>query len=196
MSAVAVVDMDLRLPGDPVRRPDVEPLDCYSLATTDLEAYAGLIVPTMVDQEYLHRHRERLRTYLDRGGIIAFSGQLQRPWLPGAGLFEPKQVRSFRDYELRIVSEHPVFSGVEASELTYRRGVAGFFARGYHRPPPGADILIAFTSGEPVVYVDQDTTGGTLLVHAGNNLLSLNGSTTSRVPGQLMAWIRDMRRGV
>lgn len=206
MIAVAMVDMDLRLPDDPVRpeaRPDgpgpygacpVEPLDCYSLPKSDLDAYAGLIVPTMVDQEFLHRHRGLLRAYLDRGGVIAFSGQLHRPWLPGAGLFEPKRTRSFRDYEVRIVADHPVFAGVEDADLTYRRGVAGFFARGYHRPPPGAEILVAFTSGEPVVYVDQDTTVGTLLVHAGNDLLNLDGPRTARVPGQLLAWIRGARR--
>ncbi len=196
MSVVAIVDMDLRLPHETGAPPgEVEALDCYALATSDLGAYVGLIVPTMVDQEFLHRHRKLLRAYLDGGGVIAFSGQLHRPWLPGAGFFEPKRTSSFRDYEVSIVADHPIFSGVEASELTYRRGVAGFFARGYHRPPPGAEILVAFSSGEPVVYVDRVTTGGTLLVHSGNDLLYLTGSSASRVPRQLLAWIRETGGG-
>ncbi|MFN2556855.1 MAG: phosphate starvation-inducible protein PhoH [Nitriliruptorales bacterium] len=187
-----MVDMDLRLPGDPVRHPEIEPLDCYSLPSLDLDTYAGLIVPTMVDQEFLQRHRKVLRAYLDRRGVIAFSGHLHRPWLPGAGLFEPKRVRTFRDYEVRIVADHPVFAGVQDADLTYRRGVAGFFARGYHRPPPGAQVLVEFTSGEPVVYVDEVSTAGTLLVHAGNDLVNLagDGSSASRVGDQLVSWIR------
>ncbi len=188
-----MVDMDLRLPGDPVRLGEVEPLDCYSLPTSDLDAYAGIIVPTMVDQEFLYLHRGLLRTYLDRGGVIVFSGHLHRPWLPGAGLFEPKQVRTFRDYEVRIVGTHPIFAGVEDDDLTYRRGVAGFFARGHHCPPPRAEILVEFASGEPVVYIDEVTTGGALLVHAGSDLLNLGDrrSSASRVPTQLLSWIRQ-----
>ncbi len=199
MSTVAIVDMDLRLPGDPVRHPDVEPVDCYrlpSLERSDLNGYAGLIVPTMVDQEFLNHHRELVRAYLDHGGVIAFSGHLHRPWLPGAGVFEPKRVRTFRDYEVRVVADHPIFAGVEDADLTYRRGVAGFFVRGHHRPPPGAQVLVEFTSGEPVVYVDEVTTAGSILVHAGNDLINLagHGSSASRVADQLLSWMRGAGR--
>ena len=84
--------------------------------------------------------------------------------------------------------------GVREEDLTFRRGVAGFFARGHHRPPPGAEILARLVDpedGEPIVYVDRVSTAGVILVHAGNDLIASvdRDSTAGRIAAQLVGWM-------
>jgi hypothetical protein len=133
-------------------------IDMYDLPDAGLSPFAGLMVPITVDQELLFRERDRIRAFLDRGRVLVFSGHLLRPWLPGAGLFVPRVIRSYHDYALRIVAPHPIFAG-----------------------------------GEPVVYVDRQSTGGVILAHSGNDLLTYgigDDTTATRIAPQLLAWIR------
>ena len=174
-------------------RDAVEAVDIYDLPTVDLGRYRGLVVASGADQELLLRHRDRIRAFLDDGKVVAFSGHLFRPWLPGAGMFVPKAIRSFDDYRVTLVRPHPVFHGVHEEDLTFRKGVAGFFARGHHQPPAGADVLATLPDGEPIVYVDRVSTRGVILVHAGNDLLASTDpdSTAGRIAGQLVRWILE-----
>jgi hypothetical protein len=184
--------------GRPNARADVDRIDLYDLPETDLSAYGGLLVPGSVDQEFMLTQRERIRAFLDRGRVLVFSGHLFRPWLPGAQPFVPAPIRSFRDYVVVPVTPHPIFEGVLPEDLTFRRGVAGFFARGSHPPPAGAEVLLALAGGQPIVYVDRVSTAGTILVHAGNDLLGYAGddTTAGRVGPQLVAWIRQEYRAL
>ncbi|MGH9182303.1 MAG: phosphate starvation-inducible protein PhoH [Acidimicrobiales bacterium] len=171
----------------------IDIVDVYDLGRVDLGRYSGVVVEGMVDQEHLYRQRHQIGAYLDGGGLIVWSGQLFRPWLPGCGPFVPKEIRSFRDYAIRVVRPHPVFDGVDPEDLTLRRGVAGFFARGHHPPPEGAEVLLSLAEGEPVVYVDRTTTKGTVFAHAGTGLLrwAEPGSTAARISPQLLAWVQE-----
>lgn len=196
MVTVAQLDMDIRSRYDPLGDSDlagrVDRIDCYALAETDLRPYTALLVPPMADQEHLASHRALLRDYLDTGGVIVFGGHIHRDWLPGASAFVPLQVRSFRNYHVTFVADHPVFDGVDPHDLTLRRGVAGFFARGHHPPPEGAAILTRLSGGQPSTYLDQVSTPGTILVQSSCDLLGYaNGldSTAARIPGQLLDWV-------
>ncbi len=170
----------------------VEAVDAYELPSIDLSRVGALLLGAMVDQELLHRHRSLVESFLADGNVVVFSGHLLRPWLPGCGAFVPKVIRSFHDYALSMVTPHPLYAGVDPHDLTFRRGVAGFFARGHHPTPPGAEVLLALPDGEPVTYVDRRTTSGTVLVHAGGGLFDGGepDSTAARVPAQLLAWVR------
>ena len=193
MSAIARIEMDIRSPeqGDP--DPRIHRLDCYALAATDLSRYDGLVIPAMVDQEHLAHHRGVIHRYLDGGGVVVFGGHLHRDWLPGASMFVPLEQPSLATYRVERVADHPIFAGVDPEDLTFRRGVAGFFARGHHPPPPGAEVLTELAGGVPATYLDRVSTVGTILVHASGDLLSyggLAGSTAARIPGQLLDWIQ------
>ena len=181
------------VPSGPPWAEAVEVVDLYDLDRVDLSAYAGVVVEAMVDQEFLHRRRRQVRSFLDGGGTVVWSGQLFRPWLPGCGAFVAKEIRSVTDFHVHVVRPHPVFAGVEPADLTFRRGVAGFFARGHHPPPAGAEVLLALAGGEPVVYVERPSTGGTVFAHAGTGLLDWAepASTASRIAPQLVAWIME-----
>ncbi|MGH8906375.1 MAG: phosphate starvation-inducible protein PhoH [Egibacteraceae bacterium] len=195
MTAVAVLDMDLRSPDDPLTHPSirdrVERVDCYDLPLIDLARYCGLAAEGTVDQEFLYRHRGLIADYLDSGGTVVFSGHLLRAWLPGAGQFVPKTIASFHDYDVRIVRDHPIFAGVDPRDLTCQHGVAGFFARGHNPSPPRAITLVELSGGEPIVYLDESTTPGTILVHSGGGLLGYasSESTAARVTPQLLQWL-------
>jgi hypothetical protein len=175
-------------------RDAVDGIDIYDLPSLDLSAYRGLIVSSACDQELLLKHQDRIRAFLDDRKVLTFSGHLFRPWLPGAGMFQPKTISSYLDYTVRLVKEHPVFAGVREDDLTFRKGVAGFFARGHHEPPPGAEILARLVDaerGEPIVYIDHVSTPGVILVHAGNDLLASTDrdSTAGRIAPQLIRWM-------
>lgn len=190
----------------PLLREQVEPIDIYDLPSTDLGRYLGLIVPNHADQEFLFREHARIRAFLDGGRVLVFNGHLFRAWLPGAGLFVPKGLDGTRlvprgihesdDYNVQVVTPHPIFERVRPADLTFRRGVRGFFARGHHPPPEEAEVLLALQSGEPIVYLDRRSTRGTILVHAGNDLLGYAGdaTTASRVAPQLLRWMRQEAR--
>lgn len=195
MSAIAILDAQSSVSRSSSTRcrDDLDLIDVYDVADVELGPYAGVIIEGMVDQEHLHRHRKVIHDYLAGGGVVVFSGQLFRHWLPGCGLFVPKQIRSHHDYEIQLASPHPIFDGVTSDDLTRRRGVAGFFARGHHPPPPEAEILLTLADGEPVLYIDRSTTAGVILAHSGHSLLDWGepGSPAARIDNQLLGWVRD-----
>ncbi|WP_010271735.1 hypothetical protein [Paenibacillus senegalensis] len=147
--------------------------DQYQLPQLALTTCDALAIDPFADQEWLYKHRALINGFLASGRLLLFSGHLFRQWLPGAGLFIPRKIRQHHDYTVSIVNPaHPLFQDVQAEELTYNRGVAGFFARGHHPPPEDAEVLLTLPDGEPITYVDRSTTKGTIVVHSGNNLLS------------------------
>jgi len=192
---IARLDMDTRSPESEPSRTDR--IDLYEVGSEDLTRYAALIVPAMADQEQLARHRDAIGDYLDAGGVVVFGGHLHRDWLPGAAAFVPLSPPSLRGYRVAEIAQHPIFDGVEADDLTFRRGVAGFFARGHHPVPDGAEVLVRLAGGEPATYVDRVSTGGTILVQASCDLLGYAGSaggTAQRIPDQLLDWLRAESR--
>ncbi|MGH4018549.1 MAG: hypothetical protein ACRDT0_04750 [Pseudonocardiaceae bacterium] len=191
---IATLDMDIRSPETPAR---TQRLDLYAVGVTDLTRYAALIVPPTADQEHLARHRDAIRDYLDAGGVVVFGGHLHRDWLPGAAPFVPLSPPSLRSYRVAEIAPHPIFDGVDPGDLTYRRGVAGFFARGHHPVANGAEVLVRLAGGQAATYVDRISTGGTILVQASCDLLGYTGSaggTAQRIPDQLLAWLRAQSR--
>ncbi len=175
---------------EPLVRDRMQVEDVYRLAELDLEPYGALHISGMVDQELLMRERDVISGFLDAGRVVVFCGHLLHPWLPGCGTFVPASVSSHRDYVVEIVAPHPVFDGVDAHDLTFRRGVAGFFARGHNPPPPGAEVLARLAGGQPVTWVDRSSTGGTLFVHAGNDLIGFaDDSSAARLGPQLVDWV-------
>ena len=179
---VAVVDMDIRNPDGGEWSDRIDRIDCYVLGSTDLTGYQALIVTANVDQEHLFRQRQVIRSYLDSGGVVVFGGHLYRHWLPGASAFVPLANRSLAAYRVVEIADHPIFRGKEPDELTFRRGVAGFFARGHHPVPAGAEVLTRLSGGEPATYLDRVSTAGTIVVQATSDLLGYCGEA-------LLDWI-------
>ncbi len=183
-SEIAVLDMDVRNPeaGDWSDR--VTRVDCYALAGTDVTRFAALLISPTVDQEHLSAHRRVIRGYLDGRGVVVFGGHLRGGWLPGGSDFVPLAHRTLAGYRVIEVAEHPIFAGKTPDDLTFRRGVAGFFARGHHPVPEGAEVLTRLSGGEPATYLDRSSTAGTIVVQASSDLLSFCGEA-------LLDWLVD-----
>ncbi len=115
-----------------------ESLSVRSLTPDSLTGRAVILIEAHIDQRCLMDWRAGLEAHLDAGGLLVFNGHLAYPLINGVGLF---QVAAGRDKASLVVErqeEHPVFSGVDCQDLSMRRGVAGFYARGANPPPEGA----------------------------------------------------------
>ena len=179
---------------DTAKDSDYQVLDIYDLPDYNLSGHQAVVIDEFADQELLFRQREQIWNYLNQGGLLIFSGHLYLPWIPGASLFMPKVIRNHADYDVMIpVDRHPIFEGVQAKDLTYNRGVAGFFARGHHPLPPHAEVLLMLSGGEPITYIDRHSTNGTILVHSGKNLLRYTSghNTSGRIGMQLRQWMES-----
>lgn len=169
-------------------------MDQYAFGDLDVTPFEAIVIHDFIDQEYMYRQRDKIATYLNDGGIVIWAGHLVKEWLPGCALFTPKDIKSHTDYELSFVAEHPVFAGVATHDMTYNKGVAGFFARGAHMPiPAGAEALLTLPNDMVTTYIDRVTTKGTIFAHAGRDLFAQRGQgkTTDVISTQLLTWIRE-----
>lgn len=168
-------------------------IDEYELQSTNLSNYNVLLITYFTDQEYLFKHKDIIENFLNEGKLVIFCGHLFRKWLPGTSLFMPKKIKGYKDYLVQPVPGAPLFNGVEIEDMVSNKGVAGFFARGYYYPPDSAEICLTFTDGKVISYIDRHTTNGTIIVHAGRNLLGYKSSknTTKKISEQTLDLLKE-----
>lgn len=174
-------------------------VDMYDLASVDLTPYKCMIVLGFVDQDFLVEEKHIIEQFLAEGKIVCFFGNLVTPWLPGQEMFIAKEIKWHGDYNVTIVKPHPIFEGVTEEDLTINRGVKGFFARGHHPAPVGAEVLLTLPAGETITYIDRHSTNGTIFVHVGFCFFTISGSgmqpvikkTTDRIPAQMLQWAEE-----
>ncbi|MGN1386514.1 MAG: phosphate starvation-inducible protein PhoH [Bacillus sp. (in: firmicutes)] len=180
---------------DPNYKADFDHIDIYSLPDVNLNDYKCLVITGFADQEFLYEERDIIRQFLDSKKVVVFSGNLVTDWLPGGKNFIAKEIKSFKDYEVSIAKPHPIFEGVIEDDMTYNKGVSGFFARGHHPLPEGAEVLLTLPGDEPITYIDRQSTKGTIIVHVGFDLFGYMQSepkkTTDRIGKQLIQFVRD-----
>jgi hypothetical protein len=135
----------------------------------DLEAATGLITTIHLDQAGWLDRAAAVRRLLDRGGRWIFNGHILRPFLPGLAVYMPLLRPKRADFALARLAEHPLFAGIDQEKLALNRGVAGFYGRG-HNPMPRGGTAINGIGPErlPIDWEWSPPTGGTILVHAGN----------------------------
>ena len=105
-------------------------VDLYSdFAGLDLAKYCALILPMSVDEVELWRHRNKIYDFLDNGGGgISFCHNYTGILPNNAGYIQsPVEIR---DREVKLTS-HAITQGVREYDINFRRGVKGFFNRGY-----------------------------------------------------------------
>lgn len=165
----------------------------YDFEKTDLTPYNLLLINDFADQEYLFTQKEKIAQFLQQGNIVLFCGHLFREWLPGCMPMMPKKINSYQDYFVSTPEGSAIFEGVEMKDMVYTKGVAGFFARGYYLPPKDAEVCLTFTDGKVITYIDRHTTNGTIIVHAGRNLLGYaeRKSTVNKITPQLIEVLKE-----
>ncbi|PAF42380.1 aspartate/tyrosine/aromatic aminotransferase [Helicobacter sp. 11S02596-1] len=161
-----------------------------------LESFEAIIIPTSIDEIYLSKHATYIENFLENGKIVVSFAQNFLPWLPGNNLYIPSEI-PIKDREVKI-SSHPIFQGVSQYDLNYRRGVKGFFNRGYFHPPKHAQIILEDSEGRCVAYIDRLTTKGVILSTAGADLLGFgifDTNTARRMGVALLGWILKEIKG-
>ncbi|WP_338879649.1 hypothetical protein WHX56_28765 [Achromobacter veterisilvae] len=164
----------------------------YGLHELPLADYRALLVPAHADQRYLLEQRARLEAYLESGGTVVFNGHVAYPFLRWLAPFVPGSAAGVAGLRVNRAAPHPVFDGVDPEHLTFRRGVAGFYARGSNPPPAGARVLNTLgPDAQPIDWVLALPGGGRLLTHSGNDLWMYAGSADSagRIVPQLFDWL-------
>lgn len=169
----------------------IKSADIYSLDTQPLEEFGALLIGMHVDQRFLAARAERLDRFLDDGGAVTVSGQIAYPFLTGLTLFQPLRNYGVEDLIVRREAAHPVWEGVAEDQMTFRRGVAGFYGRGWHQPPDGATVIHSIgPDRHPLDFVYR-AGKGRVLFHGGNDLWQYAGGndTMSRIAPQLLDWL-------
>lgn len=168
-------------------------IDQYDLAQTKLDDYHCLAISRYVDQEFLMTQKEKIKEFLNQKKIVTFCGHIFCDWLPGTSHFIPKEITNFLDYTVSIAKPHPIFEGVLPDDMTFSKGVAGFFAKGHHPVPEGAEVLLTLPDQEPITYIDRHSTKGTIFVHGGKDLFinKNQNNSTNRISDQLIQWVQD-----
>lgn len=168
-------------------------IDQYEFPDVNLDEYKCISINAFVDQVMLERNKEKIEQFLAQKKIVVFSGNLYLDWLPGGSTFIPKTINSHLDYVVSVAKPHPIFKGVDSQDMTYNKGVSGFFARGHHPAPEGAEVLLTLPEGEPIVYIDRKTTEGTILSYVGNDLFGymINSKSSVQISQQLLQWVHE-----
>lgn len=169
----------------------IETIDMYDLPGEPFEDRRALWLTMNSDQRLLQRLDDRLDRYLGQGGTVVFCGHVAWPFLPELAEFVPLRGYGVDALRVRPAEAHPVWADIAPDELTFRRGVAGFYGRGHNPPPQDARILNTIAGGSaPVDWLLARPGGGRLLVHGGNDLWQYldEGTSVDRLPPALLDW--------
>lgn len=197
MKPIAYLGIDIQFArlSNEDRRRGLTFLYLYDLPYVDLRAYEGIIITNLVEEQFLLEHKAILDNYLAQGGVIFSLTEISLPWLTGASNWKCSPI-PLKDREI-IISEpiHPMFAGIEPYDINYRKGVRGFFSRGYFEEiPVHAKVLITDQSGVPIIYIDQHSTNGTIIAGAGTDIYRVfidEDNTSSRLSVQMLTFIRE-----
>ncbi|MEN6325404.1 MAG: hypothetical protein ABFD18_04225 [Syntrophomonas sp.] len=130
------------------------------LADVDLLSYDALVFPRGTDQEMVFAVRQKIKGFLDAGKILISFGEVTKPWLPAC---EWDGVIPEDDGPLVITKTHPILQGLSADDLHWHKGVTGWCCHGHFKNSPTSEVLVTNEIGNPIVYVDSESTKGLIL---------------------------------
>lgn len=133
----------------------------------------GLVISLHVDQIWLEGQRRWLAAFLDAGGRLFFNGHVETAFIDGMGRYCALADRRLEAFHVSRTNAHPIWDGYNGDELTFRKGVAGFYGRGHNLLPAGAVPINTLDVGREAAPVDWEWLrpgGGRIISHAGNDL--------------------------
>lgn len=172
---------------DQIARPE-------ELETLDLTAFSVVLIPCRTPAHRMIPHAQKLRHYLEQGGTVVATGESDSHlWLPIPGF--TAQPTNFwwwltpgADLGVRVVRpDHPLFTYLTERDCTYH-------LHGWFDAPAGADVLVVNEDGKPILYIDEVTTKGRMILttldpfyHHGSHFMP----ATTRFLDGFLPWIRD-----
>ena len=164
-----------------------------NLADIALEDFDVVLIPCRAPAERLIPHAARIRAYLDQGGTIVATGESDSQlWLPNIEF--TSQPTNFwwwleKDGDLGVrVSNpsHSLFNHLNEADVTWH-------LHGWFKVPDGADVLAVNAEGNPILYIDEVTTNGRMVItsldpfyHHGSHFMP----ATTRFLNGFLPWMR------
>ncbi|MCP9628567.1 hypothetical protein NML43_15845 [Rhodopseudomonas palustris] len=172
----------------------IRDVDLYALDAALLGDADALLIGMHMDQRFLQANAARLGDYVAAGGIAVVNGHIAHPFLPGLSPVRPLGGGSLADLTVARAVAHPIWDGVALDDLTFRRGVAGFYGHAWHLPPHGSTVIHTLgPEARPLDFI-YPVGRGRVLMHGGNDLWSFGGDDSSRrLLPQLMSWLVEAR---
>ncbi|NEW87446.1 hypothetical protein DU475_09245 [Rhodopseudomonas sp. WA056] len=172
----------------------VRDVDLYTLDPALLAGTDALLIGMHMDQRFLQAHTALLDGYVAAGGRVVISGHIAHPFLTGLGPVQPLGGGGIADLTVSRAAPHPIWDGVALDDLTFRRGVAGFYGHAWHIPPDDATVIHTLgPDARPLDFIYRSGRGE-VLMHGGNDLWSFGGDdSTRRLLPQLIAWLVEAR---
>jgi hypothetical protein len=164
------------------------------LASVDLAEHAVVFIPCRTPADRLAPHAAQVRAYLDQGGTIVATGETNWDvFLPGI-TFTPQLTNWWwwltpgADLGVRIAAPgHSLFDRLDQDDLTWH-------LHGWFDPPQGAEVLAVNGEGKPILYVDEVTTPGRMIItsldpcfHHGSHFMP----ATTRFLDGFLPWMRE-----
>ena len=153
--------------------------------------YKALIIPNGVNEIWLYEHKNALENYIKSGRILINFATNSTRYLPSqTSAYIPSDM-PIRTREI-IPSKHAIFHGVSAYDLNFRRGVKGFFNRGYFNAPKNSLEIMSDSEKKCVAFIEK-IGDGTLLATAGADFLwygAFELSTAKRTAINLLLWVQ------
>jgi hypothetical protein len=164
------------------------------LADIDLSAFNVVLIPCRTPADRMEPHVERLRAYLDAGGTVVATGESQSHlFLPNIR-FTPQPTNFWwwltpgADLGVRVTRpEHGLFRYLTEKDCTYH-------LHGWFEAPEGAEVLVVNESKKPILYIDEVSTGGRMVItsldpffHHGSHFMP----ATTRFLDGFLPWVRD-----
>ncbi|MCI5073558.1 hypothetical protein [Oricola sp.] len=164
------------------------------IARTALAAFDCVIVLCRTPAWRMEPVADRLLAYLDRGGTMVAMGECHSErWLPGIS-FEPCETNFWwwltpgADLGTQVVKpQHALFSHIGENDIRWH-------LHGSFDAPEGAEVLATNKEGRAILYVDEVTTRGRMIVtsldpffHHGHHFMP----ATTRFLDGFLPWLQE-----
>lgn len=164
------------------------------LGSVRLEEFNVVVIPCRTAADRIVPAAAQIHAYLGQGGTVIATGESDSHlWLPGVAFTsQPTDwwwwLTPGADLGVRIASPgHGLFRRLEKRDVTWH-------LHGWFETPKGAEVLAVNGSGKPILYIDEVTTPGRMLVtsldpfyHHGCHFMP----ATTRFLDGFLPWMRE-----
>ncbi|MBA3832460.1 MAG: hypothetical protein H0X34_11330 [Chthoniobacterales bacterium] len=132
----------------------------------DLSGLDLLIVPNGSDHVAMLKIKDQVAAFLDQGNTVCcFCGWFTN-WVPGNQWIHDNR-KATKDVFLSVRTDrYGLFDGLDLDKFNYNNGITGWWACGYIKASPGADVVLEDTWHRPIMVLDEMTTNGLMILTA------------------------------